>query len=106
MKPLYWKYTFEISANRVVVSRHLVQGNNVNHLKAVQPLKKEVVEEFEVSIPLEEYESFREWNDWGAFSVSEKFGKTLIGTFKRPNQEILSNLRMKLAQQYPLERVN
>ncbi len=105
MKPTYWKYTFEISTKLVVVYKHRVEGNNINHLKAVLPMKKEMVEEFPVSIPLEEYESFREWNDWGAFSVSEKFGKTSLGKFKRPNQEMVTILRNQLNEKYPLEAI-
>jgi hypothetical protein len=104
MKPKYWKYTFDILKDKVIVKRHIVQGNNINFLKPIT--KPELVEELPVSIPLEEYEAFKEWTDWGAFSVSEKFGRYSLGMKKRLNQEIVYKLREELKNKYPLIPIN
>lgn len=108
MKPRYWKYTFNISAKKVIVKRHIVEGNNIRFLKYPKnpkEQKSEIVKEFPVSIPLEEYEAFREYEDWGAFSVSEKFNKVSLGIKKRPNQEMVNQLRQKLTEEYPLIKI-
>jgi hypothetical protein len=105
MKPVYWKYTFDISAKQVVVKRHIVEGNNINHLKLPKDKSKqktEIVDRLNVSIPLEDYEVFKKWTDWGTFSVSEKFGETSLGFSKRLNQEVVNNLRKELTEKYPL----
>lgn len=105
MKPKYWKYTFDISANKVIVKRHIVEGNNIRFLKLPKKLseqKSEIIDEFPVSIPLEEYEAFREYEDWGAFTIDEKFNKVSLGIFKRPNQQPVNILRKELEQKYPL----
>lgn len=105
MKPKYWKHTFDISANKVIIKKHIVEGNNINHLKSPKnpkEQKSEIVEEFPISIPLEEYEAFRKYEDWGAFTIDEKFNKVSLGIFKRPNQQLVNTLRKELEQKYPL----
>lgn len=105
MKPKYWKHTFDISANKVIIKRHIVEGNNIRFLKCPKNKKEqkfEIVEEFPINIPLEEYEAFREYEDWGAFTIDEKFNKVSLGIFKRPNQQIVNTLRKELEQKYPL----
>lgn len=108
MKPKYWKYTFDISATKVIVKRHIVEGNNIRFLKSPKnpkEQKSEIVKEFPVSIPLEEYEAFREYEDWGAFTNDEKFNRVSLGIKKRPNQEIVNQLKQKLTEEYSLIRI-
>jgi hypothetical protein len=105
MKPKYWKYTFDISQFKCVIKRHIVEGNNIRFLKPPKiksEQKSEIVDEIAISIPLEEYEAFREYEDWGAFTNDERFNKVSLGIKKRLNQEMVNNLKNKLLTKYPL----
>lgn len=106
MKPKFWKYSFDISAEKVIIKRHLVEGNNINFLKAIKPLKHEIVDTLPISIPLEKYEAFRESYDYGAFSVSDRHEKVSLGIQTRLNQGMVNALRKELELKYPLLAVN
>lgn len=105
-KPKYWKYSFDFRADKVIVRRRIVEGNNIMFLKSPKDKalqKSEWVTDIPVNIPTEEYEAFREVNDWGAFSVSERFNRVSLGMKKRLDVSVIADLKKELEAKYPLE---
>jgi hypothetical protein len=106
MKPRYWKYYCILNGDsEVKVYRHIVEGNNVNHLK---PLKganrqaKELVTVITVKVPMETFEAFKEMFDSSGLQTDDRFFTASFGLHKRPIAMEWEKIKSEILQKFPL----